>query len=60
MPLTEKELSAIEDQLSGEKLLVTKFKAYSQMCSDSEIKQKCDTIASQHQAHYNKLLSFLN
>nr|WP_319488158.1 spore coat protein [uncultured Caproiciproducens sp.] len=60
MALTEKELSAIEDQLSGEKLLVTKFKAYSQMCSDSEIKQKCDTIASQHQAHYDKLLSFLN
>ena len=60
MALTEKELSAIEDQLSGEKLLVTKFRAYSQMSTDSEIKQKCDSIATQHQSHYDKLLSFLN
>lgn len=59
MALTEKELSAIEDQLSGEKLLISKCKAYSQMCTDSEIKQKCDSIAKQHQAHYDKLLSFL-
>lgn len=60
MALTEKELTAIEDQLNGEKLLVTKIKAYSQMCSDPELKQTCDTIASKHQSHYDKLLSFLN
>ena len=29
--LTSKELSAIEDQLGAEKLLVTKFKAYAHM-----------------------------
>jgi len=60
LALTEKELSAIEDQLSSEKLLVTKIKAYSQMCSDPELKQKCDAIAGKHQCHYDKLLSFLN
>lgn len=60
MALTEKELSAIEDQLNGEKLLVTKIKAYSQMCTDPELKQKCDSIASKHQTHYDQLLSFLN
>ena len=60
MALTEKELTAIEDQLNGEKLLVTKITAYSQMCSDPQLKQTCDTIASKHQAHYDKLLSFLN
>ena len=32
--LTSKELSAIEDQLGAEKLLVTKFKAYAQSCQD--------------------------
>ncbi len=60
MALTEKELSAIEDQLSGEKLLVTKFKAYSEMCTDPELKQKCESISDKHQTHYDKLLSFLN
>lgn len=58
--ITEKELSAIEDQLSNEQLLVTKFKAYSQMCSDPELKQKCDSIAQKHQCHFDKLMGFLN
>jgi hypothetical protein len=60
LALTEKELTAIEDELGTEKLLVTKIKAYSQMCTDPELKQKCDSIASKHQTHYDKLLSFLN
>ena len=60
MPLTAKELSAIEDQLSGEKLLVTKCKAYAQMVDDPELKKKCETMAGKHQAHYEKLLNFLN
>jgi hypothetical protein len=60
LALTEKELSAIEDQLKGEQLLVTKIKAYSQMCTDPDLKQKCDSIATKHQSHYDKLLSFLN
>lgn len=60
MALTEKELSAIEDQLSGEKLMITKFKAYAEMCTDPEIKQKCESISCKHQTHYDRLLSFLN
>ncbi|HEX2985828.1 MAG TPA: spore coat protein [Caproiciproducens sp.] len=59
MQLTEKELTAIEDQLSEEKLLVTKIRAYSQMCTDPQLKKKCDSIADKHQTHYNQLLSFL-
>ena len=58
--ITEKELSAIQDQLTSEQTLVTKLKAYSQMCSDQELKQKCDSIAQKHQAHYDRLMSFLN
>lgn len=60
MNLTEKELSAIEDQLKNEQVLVTKIKAYAQMCSDQALKQKCDQIAQKHQSHFDKLYSFLN
>lgn len=60
MNLTEKELSAIEDQLKNEQVLVTKIKAYAQMCSDQTLKQKCDQIAQKHQSHFDKLYSFLN
>ena len=60
MALTEKELSAIEDQLSSEKLLIAKCKEYAQQCTDPELNQKCNAIAGKHQTHYEKLLSFLN
>lgn len=60
MALTEKELSAIEDQLSSEKLLIAKCKEYAQQCTDPELKQKCNAIEGKHQTHYEKLLSFLN
>lgn len=59
LTLTAKELSAIEDQLNGEKLLVSKCKAYAQQCSDPQLKQKCETLAGKHQTHYDTLLSLL-
>lgn len=59
MAITAKELTAIEDQLNGEKLLVTKFKAYAQICDDQQLKQKCETMASKHQNHYDRLLNYL-
>ena len=58
--LTSKELSAIEDQLGAEKLLVTKFKAYAQSCQDPQLKAKCEQLAGKHQEHYDRLLSCLN
>lgn len=60
MALTEKELSAIEERLNGEKLFVDKLKVYSQQCSDPELRQKCETIAGKHQKHYNRLLGLLD
>jgi hypothetical protein len=60
MAITEKELTAIEDQLNNEQITICKFKAYSQMCTDPELKQKCDSIAQKHQCHFDKLISFLN
>ena len=56
--LTSKELSAIEDQLAQEQLLVKKYRMYSQ--SATEIKTKCEQIASRHQNHYDKLFAHLN
>ncbi len=60
LTITAKELSALEDQLNGEKLLATKCKAYAQVCEDPELRQKMETLAGKHQQHYEKLLSFLN
>ena len=39
--LTSKELSAIEDQLAQEQLLVKKYRMYSQSATDPQIKTKC-------------------
>ena len=38
--LTSKELSAIEDQLSVEQLLIKKYQMYSQTSTDPQIKMK--------------------
>ena len=58
--LTSKELTAIEDQLSMEQLLIKKYKSCAGMTNDPQIKQKCEQIASRHQEHYQKLLGHLN
>lgn len=58
--LTSKELSAIEDQLSNEQVLIKKYQLYAQVSSDPQIKTKCEQIASKHQSHYNRLLNHLN
>lgn len=58
--LTSKELSAIEDQLSMEELLVKKYKSIASMTTDQQIKSKCEQIASKHQEHFNTLMGHLN
>ena len=58
--LTSKDLSAIEDQLSKEQLLVKKYKCYACMTNDPQIKASCEQIASKHLDHYNRLLSHLS
>ncbi|MCI9068763.1 MAG: spore coat protein [Lachnospiraceae bacterium] len=58
--LTTKELSALEDQLSMEQLLIKKYKMVASMATDQEIKTKCDQIANKHQEHFNRLMSHLN
>lgn len=60
MTFTEKELTALDEQLSAEQVLVKKYTSYSNYSNDTALKQKYITIADKHRAHYNKLLSYFN
>ena len=59
MPLTTKELTAIEDQLGVEQNMVKKFSMYATMTTDPQLKTKFEQNAAKHQNHYNKLLQQL-
>ena len=58
--LTTKELSALEDELSAEQLLVKKYKTSAALATDPQIKTQCEQIAGRHQNHFNRLMGFLN
>ena len=58
--LTSKELTAIEDQLSMEQLMIKKYKSFATMSTDPQIRSKYEQIAARHQDHYTKLLGHLN
>ena len=60
MPLTSKELSAIQDQLTVEQTLVKKFALYAQMTQDPQLKTQFEQNSARHQNHYDRLLSQLN
>ena len=60
MNLTTKELTAIEEQLGQEQLLIQKFKMYAQMTQDQQLPSSCEQIAAKHQIHNDKLLNLLN
>lgn len=57
--LSEKELSALNDLLTDEELLTKKFNMLASLTEDPEIKRKFESIAKQHQGHFNTLYSFL-
>lgn len=58
--LSEKELSALNDTLSEESLLVKKYKMLAQQTDDVEIMNKFQEISKRHQRHYNELFELLN
>ncbi len=58
--LSEKELSAVQDILSEEDLLIKKFKNLSNQCQDPQIKEKLMNISERHQKHFNSIYSQLN
>ena len=57
--LTTKELTALEEQLAGEQVLIKKYRTMATQCTDPALKTKCESIASRHQQHYDKLVSHL-
>lgn len=57
--LTSKELSALEDQLSQEQVLVRKYRAMSGICANSQVKQCLNDYADRHQQHLSTLVTFL-
>jgi hypothetical protein len=58
--LSSKELTAVEELLNSEFLLIKKFQDLSNTTTDMELKNKYTQIAGQHQGHYNRLLSHLS
>jgi len=57
--LSEKELSALNDLLSEEELLIKKFKMLSEHSQDQEVKSKMMEISNKHQEHFQSLYSQL-
>ena len=57
--LTAKELSALEDTIQSEQVLIKKYKAMACLCNDTKIQSDFNCIADKHQQHYDTLMSFL-
>ena len=57
--LTTKELGSINDHLSVEQTVVTKFRNYAETAHDTELADQYTEIADTHQKHYDKLVSYL-
>jgi len=59
MPLTQKELAAMEDALTHESQLVKKFRSYACMAQDPAIKDQASQIADRHKQHFDTLMGHL-
>ena len=57
--LTEKELSALEDQLNYEQVLIKKYKGFAGIAQDPQIRDVCTQLACQHKQHYDTLMGHL-
>lgn len=60
MPITAYELTALSKQLRMEQLMVKKYRFFSAIATDQQLKLKCEQISAEHQEHYTRLLSYLN
>ncbi|MBO5657572.1 MAG: hypothetical protein J6R94_05255 [Agathobacter sp.] len=58
--LSEKELSAIQELLADEDLLVKKFQMLASHATDEQVKAELERISSRHQNHLNQLYSKLS
>jgi len=58
--LTTKELSALDDTIKHEQVLVKKYKAMACLAGDTKVQNDLNCIADKHQQHCDTLMSFLN
>ena len=58
--LTTKELSALDDQIRHEQVLVKKYRAMACLCDESGMQKDLNAFADKHQQHLNTLMGFLN
>ena len=57
--LTTKELTALEETLGAEQVLVKKYRTMASQCNDAGLKSRLESIAGRHQRHYDTLISHL-
>lgn len=57
--LTTKELTALEETLGAEQVLIKKYRTMANQCNDTAIKSRLENIANRHQQHYNTLVNYL-
>lgn len=57
--MTTKELTALEEQLGSEQVLIKKYRTMASQCQDVALKTKLDGIASRHQQHFDTLKGYL-
>lgn len=60
MPISQNEYLSISDKLHLEELLIKKYKMFCSICTDQQLKIKCEEIVAQHQNNYNNLMKQLN
>lgn len=58
--VTDKELFAIEDQLSHEQNLISKYQTYADQCTDPQLKSKYEDFVTRHRKHYDALFAVIN
>ena len=58
--LTTKELSALDDQIRHEQVLVKKYRAMACLCDETKVQNELNAYADRHQQHLNTLMGFLN
>ena len=57
--LTQKELTALEEALTSEQLMIKKFRAYAQQAQDPQIRASAEQMAGRHKQHYDTLMGYL-
>ena len=57
--LTAKELTALEETLGAEQVLIKKYRSMAGQCADAGLKSRLESISARHQRHYDTLISHL-